>query len=189
MGKCCRPLNEQEIQTCKEKFSEIPRAMLVLGATYGLRLSETLQLKFTDFAGSELFIKSKKGSERVSLPVTSQVKETIEALRKYYANLKVALRKDSHLFLGKKSYLTGKSISRIQAYRIMEDELLKVGIDYKTEKVSFHSFRKVFANKIFKATNYNLLETSKYTRHKNISNTQYYLEKSKGFELIKGMEV
>lgn len=177
--KGCRVINEKEIKNILDSLNVRDRALVLTGLTFGTRISESLSLKFKDIEGSYLHIQSKKNSENISFPIPASYREIINELKAYYQEQGKEITPDTYLFLSRKG--ENSPISRIQASRIIKDTCEAIGID---GKVNTHSFRKTFVTKIYNLTNYNIAQTKVYSRHKSLSNLDYYINTTQETNLI-----
>jgi site-specific recombinase XerD len=65
-----------------------------------------------------------------------------------------------------------KRLSRQQATKLIKDLKDRAGL---RGKVAAHSLRKNFVTRIYELTNYDVVETVKYSGHKNLGNLLYYV--------------
>ena len=180
--KGCRTLTKSEISEILNTLSQRDKVLVLTGLTYGTRISETLSLTFGDVSGKILNINSLKGSENASFPIPSQYADEIGKLRAEYESNGIEVKSDTHLFLSRKG--DNQSITRIQASRIIESTCEKLGID---GKVNTHSFRKTFVTAIYEKSNFNLALTKKYSRHKSLSNLDYYINTTSELDLVNNL--
>ena len=106
--------------------------LFTFGINIGLRISDILNLKVSDVKNKThinlVEIKTGKGQRLI---ISTQVKSEIN---EYITGMK----DDEYLFQSRKG--VNKPISRIQAYRILNDAAIKVGL----EEVGTHTLRKTF---------------------------------------------
>jgi integrase len=113
--------------------------MFVMGMNTGLRISDLLQLKVTDVKNrSHITITEKKTGKDKRFPINGNLRTEIDA---YVAGLD----EEDYLFPSKK---TDKPITRIQAYRILNDAAAKVGLD----EIGTHTLRKTFGYHFYQKT-------------------------------------
>ncbi|WP_312560662.1 site-specific integrase [Anaerospora sp.] len=112
--------------------SERDYVLFILGINSGLRISDLLKLTVDDVAERDrISIKEEKTGKTKDFPLSDLCKKVI---KDYLRN-----QKPSHwLFPSRKS---DKPISRIQAYRILNEASKHVGIN---EQIGTHSLRKTF---------------------------------------------
>ncbi len=169
--KGCKVLNQEEITKIMNGLGNIrDRALIMTGLHFGTRISESLNFRFKNFEGNEVYIDSKKGSEKVSFPISAQYKQVINELREYYVSQGKEVTPDTYLFLSRKG--NNQPITRQQASQIIRATCEAIGL---TGKINTHSFRKSFVTKIYEITKFNIIEVKKYSRHKNLSNLDYYI--------------
>jgi len=180
--KGCRVITQEEVTGIMSNLNIRDQVLVLTGLTYGTRISESLELTFGHVAGNELYINSKKGSEKTSFPISKQYREVIEKLRLYYEEQGINVTNNTYLFLSRKG--ENQSITRIQASRIVKETCEAIGLE---GKVNTHSFRKTFVTKIYNLTNYNIAETKKYSRHKSLANLDYYIGTTEERNLTAGL--
>lgn len=115
--------------------------LFTIGINTGLRISDLLKLKFSDVVDlkekikDNIYIREQKTSKEkkfsLNKTVKDSIKEYISSLDKYEF--------DWYLFKSKKG--ENKSISRIQAYDILNNAAKEVGIK---DKIGTHTLRKTF---------------------------------------------
>ncbi len=108
--------------------------LLVLGINSGLRISDLLKLNIEDVYQQErISIREQKTGKRKDFPLSDTCKKAIQEY------VKETGRQSGVLFVSRKG---NKPISRIQAYRILNDAARQVGVK---EAIGVHSTRKTFA--------------------------------------------
>lgn len=115
------------------------RNLLSLGTAFGLRISDLLTLKVGQLRGKTQLelIESKRGKKRVitfSPSVLAIVKELEGS-------------DDDYVFSSRKG--ANESISRVQAYRILNDGAERAGIADKIGGIGTHSLRKTFGFRLY----------------------------------------
>lgn len=179
--KGCRVLNQSEIELLKNNLSTRDRVLMMTGLFFGLRISEMLRLTVDDVSGPTLQVKSAKGSENVTFPIPAQYRDEVAALLGEYAAAGISLNEHTPLFLSQK----GGAISREHASRTIK----KVCHDLEIKgKVGTHSFRKCFVTRIYESSGRDIVSTKKCSRHKNLSNLDYYIQTTHGTELVEKLE-
>lgn len=107
--------------------------LFVLGINSGLRISDLLTLTVKDVKdASRIKIREKKTDKVKSFPLSDTCKK---AIKEYLTTTRL---NEGWLFPSRKG---DKSISRIQAYRILNDAAQAVGI---SENIGTHTLRKTF---------------------------------------------
>ncbi len=179
--KGARPIKEEEIPVLLRELAIREKVLCLSGVHFGTRLSEALQLRFQDVAGSEVLIKSLKGSDDQSYPIAPVYRGFVQVLKRAYEEQGRIIDGKSFLFLSRQG--RQQRLSRQQASLI----ILKAVHASKLEgNVSFHSFRKYFINFIWKETGFNLAETRSYSRHASLSSLQAYIETTGNTNLVMG---
>lgn len=153
----------EEIKNIREVLSKNTKheLLFILGINTGLRISDIRNLKFSDILTDRFEIKEsimiteQKTNKKKKFYLSDTVKKVF---KKYLHECKIGLCLDEYIFA---SQVTGKPISRQQAYRIINNAGVKIGI-VKRDKfgklvegsLGTHSLRKTFAYHTFQsATN------------------------------------
>ena len=170
--KRSRPITREEVKALLSVAKDAREAALVLvGVSFGLRISEALQLRFSDFVNGEIEIRSLKGGKPRRLAVSRQAHAAIDNLREFYEAKKWIISDDSYLFLSqKRCQMTSR-----HAARIFKDICGRAGLK---GTVSYHGLRKLYATTIYRETCHNLFETQKYTGHKSAASLAHYIATS-----------
>lgn len=179
--KGCRPLSETEVEAVLSAFSgpyaARDRALFLLGVKSGFRISELLSLRLLDVmrAGRLLdrvtvarrHMKKKLEGRTVLLHPDAK-----DALAVWIEQLRALgyMTSDTFVFQSRKG--RNAAMSRIQAYRILQDAYERAGIAGHT---GTHSMRKTFANNVHERLGRDLLKTQKALGHRNINSTVSYL--------------
>jgi integrase len=147
----CKKMNTVEPIRDKNKINLMKKVLknnsirnyllFTIGINTGLRISDLLKLKFSDVVDlkekikDNIYIREQKTSKEkkfsLNKTVKDSIKEYISSLDKYEF--------DWYLFKSKKG--ENKSISRIQAYDILNNAAKEVGIK---DKIGTHTLRKTF---------------------------------------------
>lgn len=107
--------------------------LFVLGINSGLRISDLLKLKVDDVLDKDrIIIREQKTGKLKDFPLSENCKKAVSEY------LKETRLESGSLFPSRKG---GHAISRVQAYRILNDAASHVGI---TSAVGTHSLRKTF---------------------------------------------
>ena len=104
--------------------------LFVVGINTGLRISDILPLRKSDVSGSHIIIKEKKTGKNKRFKINSSLRNEID---KYTSNMK----DDDYLFPSRKG---DKAITRVQAYRILNEVAETLGIP----EIGTHTLRKTF---------------------------------------------
>lgn len=179
--KGCRSLTDDEIELVKTAFTgsfELrDRAIFIVGIRTGLRISEILSITigqvFQDGKIAHyLYVPRKNMKGRVEgrrIPLHQEAREAL-GVWLIELNKKRPLLLNAPLFVGRKSQTT--PISRIQAWRILEEAFARAGL---VGSLATHTMRKTFARRIHKKLNFNLVETRLAMAHRSIQCTISYL--------------
>lgn len=121
--------------------------LIVIGVFTGLRISDLLQLKFSQFTGSEfLNINERKTKKERRIKINSDLKDILERIK-----LKMDIR-DDDLFIFINKYGT-KPIDKSYVNVKLKELLHKYDIHLEGN-VSSHMFRKTLGNRALKLNNY-----------------------------------
>ena len=188
--KGCRPLSGQEVSevigSIFGTFAGRDKALVILGTKSGFRISELLSLRIGDIiqAGQlvdKVTVRRAKMKKKIEGRTVLLHPEAKSALVAWIDELRALgyMDADSYVFQSRKG--ANKSISRVQAYRIINGAAAEAGL---TGRIGTHTMRKTFANNVYRR----LLErraageaidpfrlTSKALGHKNINSTDSYL--------------
>ena len=104
--------------------------LFVVGINTGLRISDILPLRVKDVVGKHIIIKEKKTNKNKRLWINNTLRTELD---KYIADMD----DDDLLFPSRKG---DKPISRIQAYRILNDVAEELGVP----EIGTHTLRKTF---------------------------------------------
>ncbi|MND45541.1 Tyrosine recombinase XerD [compost metagenome] len=116
--------------------------LFVLGINTGLRVSDILPLRVKDILGRTHFdIREKKTHKLRRILIT----DTIRAYVDYYLSVCPWLTNDDYLF---ESQRKGRPISTVQAWRILSE----VGLSLGLENIGTHTMRKTFGYHFYKRT-------------------------------------
>lgn len=104
--------------------------MFVMGVSFGLRISDLLELRIGDLRGQDFFIiGEEKTKKKRKIMLSDNVKEEIAKLEGADADYVFQSRQGGN-----------QPISRVQAYRVLNAAAKKVGIG----SIGCHSLRKTF---------------------------------------------
>jgi integrase/recombinase XerD len=143
------------------------RAMLEVLYSCGLRVSELINLRFSDVSFEEGFIKVEgKGSKQRLVPISDRA---IQEIKKYlYDRNNVVVKKgyEDILFLSRR----GTSLSRIMVFHVIKVQAELAGI---TKNISPHTFRHSFATHLLEG-GANLRAIQEMLGHEQITTTEIY---------------
>lgn len=131
-----------DIEKIKKKLKPHPRDLLLFafGINTGLRISDILKLKVKDVKNKKhLTIIEQKTHKYKKILIMSELRNQIKKYTKDKSN-------DTYLF---KTRYTNQPISRVQAYRIINDACKEANIK---ENVGTHTLRKTFGYHFYQQT-------------------------------------
>ncbi|TPE68954.1 site-specific integrase [Halalkalibacterium halodurans] len=113
------------------------RLMLIMGVSLGLRISDLLALKIGDVRGKdELIIREQKTQKPRRIKLSKTVMAEVKALEG---------ADDEYIFRSRQG--GNKPISRVQAYRILNDAAERAGIN--VGPIGTHTLRKTFGYQLY----------------------------------------
>jgi integrase len=141
--KYVQPIRDREkIEAMKEfLYRQSPRNhfLFVLGINTGLRISDLLPLQVQNVRGKEyLTLYEQKTGKANRIRLNQTLKNAIQTYTRDMLD-------DEYLF---PSYRTDKPITRIQAYRILQEAAAAVGLD----SIGTHTLRKTFGYFFYQKT-------------------------------------
>lgn len=157
-----QPIRDKtKIEAMKKSFSsDRDRFLFILGINTALRVSDLLKLCVKDLQGTHLILKeSKTGKTKRQIISTSLRKEI-----KLYCN-----GKDENEFLFPSRKGTAP-ISRVQAYRILNEVAQRCGV----EEIGSHSLRKTFGYHFYQKTK-DVVSLQHLLNHSNPQTTLRYI--------------
>lgn len=143
--------------------------LFVLGINSGLRVSDLLALKVSDVMDDRgnvrdrISMREKKTGKSKDFPIGKNARK---AIQEYMAGIEP--ENDQPLFQSKKG---NGAITRVQAYRILNEAARTVGIK---EKIGTHTLRKTFGYHAYKA-GYDLSQIQKLLNHSSPGVTLRYI--------------
>lgn len=148
-------------------FGQRNRAMLEVLYSCGLRVSELINLKYSDIYPDEGFIRVEgKGKKQRLVPISNIAIDEIKRYL-YERNDTTAKRGfEDYLFLSKR----GTALSRIMVFHIIKQQTLEAGI---RKNVSPHTFRHSFATHLLEG-GANLRAIQDMLGHEKITTTEIY---------------
>lgn len=179
--KGCRPLTDEEVERTLGCFGgsypNRDHALFLLGIKSGFRISELLSLQLRDVMPRGKLVERvtvqrrhmKKKLEGRTVLLHPDAKEVLCA---WLEELREAgyMTSDVYVFQSRKGL--NRALSRVQAYRILQDAFEKAGLH---GSLGTHSMRKTFANRIYERLDKDLLKTQRALGHRNINSTVSYL--------------
>ncbi|MFB3160455.1 tyrosine-type recombinase/integrase [Neobacillus sp. 179-J 1A1 HS] len=139
------PIREtRDIEAMKRALTGRNKLMFVMGVSFGLRISDLLALKIGDLRGKDFFIiGEEKTKKKRKITLSDTVKEEIA---------KLDGADTDYMFQSRQGGPDGQSkpISRVQAYRILNDGAKRADILDKIGSIGCHSLRKTFGYQIHK---------------------------------------
>jgi len=147
--------------------------MFVLGLNFALRISDLLKLKISDVYDEDLYPKNRvilreiKTNKENKLTITNGVRD---ALLSYIRLNKITFSND---YLFKSRQGQNKPIDRVQAYRIINSVVIRVGLS--DLNVGTHTLRKTWGYHAYKRFNLSLDEIMLKLNHQSIMSTKRYI--------------
>jgi integrase len=146
-----------------KKVNERNYILFMVGIYTGLRIGDILRLKVRDvYNKSGIKIKTEKTGTEIDMKFSKELKK---ALNDYIRG------KDSNEYLIKSRQGYNKPISRIQAYRILED----IAIRFDLNNIGCHSLRKTFGYHYYYATDKDIVAVQRALGHSDPSITLRYI--------------
>ena len=144
------------------------RAMLEVLYSCGLRVSELVELKFSDLFYDEGFVRViGKGNKERLVPLSKSVEIEIQQYsEKTRSKLKIKKGHENYIFLNRR----GSKLTRVMIFLIIKELALK--IDLK-KKISPHTFRHSFATHLIEG-GANLRAIQEMLGHESIITTEIY---------------
>ena len=156
---------------------EGPRNRAILEVLYscGLRVSELINLKFTDLFYNEGFVRVLgKGNKERLVPLSKSVEYEINSYEeKVRSNLEIKAGHENFIFLNRR----GKQLTRVMIFIIIKDLANK--IDLK-KSISPHTFRHSFATHLIEG-GANLRAIQEMLGHESIITTEIYTHLDQSF--------
>jgi integrase len=129
-----------EIKDILKERSKRDYFLFVMGINCGLRISDMLKLKVGDVRGKDhIRLQEEKTDKYKRLKINTALQL---AVKEYAEDMK----EEEYLFPSRRG---DRPISRIQAYRILNDVARQVGL----EEIGTHTLRKTFGYHFYKKTN------------------------------------
>ena len=144
------------------------KAMLETLYACGLRVSELINLKISDFFIEEEYIKvTGKGDKERIVPITpAAITQNKIYIQHYRSQVKIKPGEEDFLYLNRR----GKHLTRVMVFTIIKNLAQKTGID---KKVSPHTFRHSFATHLVEG-GADLRAVQDMLGHESITTTEIY---------------
>lgn len=123
--------NKDDIERMKQSLHGRNKLLFIVGINSSLRISDLLQLKHEGFDGKHLVLYEQKTGKRKTIRINEAIRQAVEELAP----------NDGYLFPSQKGGGM-KPISRVQAWRILNEAANRCNLDYS---FGTHSLRKTFA--------------------------------------------
>ena len=180
----CRPLTTDEVDILREYWTTATphkhlardKLFVYLSMTTGYRCSEVIQIKVSDVYDpirkrvldrvnvSKNFVKGKTAGK--SSPLSPDIKHLVEHYILHYKPM-VYIFESPH----------GGHIGYRQALRICHKHFEAANID--PSNLSTHTYRKTFADRVYKSLDNDLIALSHAMHHKSVSSTSSYIRVDK----------
>ncbi len=177
--KGCRVLTDEEIKLVLNEVGVRDRLLFLTCLTFGTRISEALALTFGDVAGATLYIRSQKGSDTQGFPIPASYRVAVNDLKAWYEEKGITITEKLPLFISQQG--RNRSITRHLASHVIRKTAKHLQLD---GRINTHSLRKSFISAIYEKTNFNLVETKLYSRHKSLVNLEYYIKTTEKTDLV-----
>lgn len=131
--------DKKDIESMKKALSGRNRLMFIMGVSLGLRISDLLALRLGDVRGKThtIVMEQKTGKRREIKLSDTVIKEVAK------------LDGDDTEYIFKSRQGDNKPITRVQAYRILNDAAKKAGIAENVGSIGTHSLRKTFGYQLY----------------------------------------
>lgn len=136
-----QPLRKKaDIERMKNALRSRDRLMFIVGINSGLRISDILPLKIRDLRGKDsLTLREEKTGKSKTFRFNQSIIDAINTL------IPDSASEDDYAFPSRSG---GGPISRVQAYRILNDAARRIGF---REQIGCHTLRKTFGYHAYKA--------------------------------------
>lgn len=151
------------------------KAMLETLYSCGLRVSELIGLKLSNFYPDDEFIKiTGKGNKERLVPIGSVAVKNIEIYRESTRRqISIVKGNEDYIFLNKR----GTKLSRISVFTLIKDLALKIGLQ---KNISPHTFRHSFATHLIEG-GADLRAVQEMLGHESITTTEIYTHLDRDF--------
>lgn len=137
MSNAVQPIKSiDDINRIKQALSNSPRNLLlfIVGINTTLRISDILPLRAKDVSGDYIYLRETKTGKSKRIRLNTAIKSAIAEL------LPADTPPEAYLFPSRKG---NKPISRVQAWRILNDAAARAGLSHI--RIGTHSMRKTAA--------------------------------------------
>lgn len=137
-----QPIREKsDIESMKKAFTNDRDLLLfIFGINSTLRISDILRIKVSDVLGKEvLALREQKTGKMKKFPLNQSIIDAVNSL------LPISAKDTDWLFPSRKG---DNAISRVQAYRILNETAKRAGIN---TEIGTHTLRKTFAYHAYKS--------------------------------------
>jgi integrase len=183
MGKC-RPLNVDEAEAMTRSTLNIRDRCILIGfKRTGYRVSELGSLEVQDvFDVASQAIKAriqvkkskmKKQISRMAIPIHPEWRAALVLWLKHLQE-QGWLSPHTPLWLSRKSTTKVHGLAPQSLWRIVRMAAIRAGID--PDRVGCHSYRKLFAAKLYADTGKDVEKTRRILGHRQLTSTQAYLQ-------------
>ena len=186
-----RPFTDFEYSLLCQYFAEKNRTrdrlLLVLGCATGFRIRELVSLTVAQAWDGEGVVREITIQRRALKGGRGPRRHAVRNRRVPLSEAARAAIRDHLARVGtddpsRALFATGRSggagMSRSQSFRILVEACEACGID--AARISTHSLRKTFANKVFAASGHDLIRTQRVMGHTSPATTAKYLETDQG---------
>lgn len=137
-----QPLRDKrEIAQMKAALAGRNKLLFVIGINSGLRISDILTLRVSDFRGkSSLTLREEKTGKAKTFRFNNAIVDAISTL------IPASASETDYVFQSRKG--VNRPLTRVQAYRILNDAAARVGI---TDAIGCHTLRKTFGYHAYKS--------------------------------------
>jgi integrase/recombinase XerD len=151
------------------------KAILETLYSCGLRVSELINLKFSDLYFEEGFIRViGKGNKQRLVPVSENVEKEINLYVNHNRNLmKIKKGNEAFVFLNRR----GAQLTRVMIFTIIKDLAFQIGLQ---KNISPHTFRHSFATHLLEG-GANLRAIQEMLGHESITTTEIYTHLDQNF--------
>lgn len=177
----CRRLTDAEAERVLSSVDGKIKALILVGLTYGTRISESLAMTVGDFNGDFITIQGKKKGAKQTYPITPGVKKCVQDLVGIYRRGGMDITDKTPLFCGNGD----ACMSRQNASQQIKKVFKRLAIN---GKVNTHSLRKSFVTKIYEATGKDIIRTRLFSRHSSINSLIHYIETCEDTGLVNNLE-
>lgn len=142
---------------------------IIFSINAGLRINETLKIKYSDLREEKLIIDEKKTGKKREISLNSNIQKAYAKLLSKQEELGIKIQDDDFIFVSQKG-----TVYKTQSI----NAILKKIFNSKTLQISSHSLRKTFARRVFDNNNQSeasLILISQVLNHSNVACTRRYL--------------